>query len=136
MLTTLALVVFAAAIVVFFSQEFIKFFKKIFAIKGANLILPLAIASWAVYYFDYWFLWTIYYYWECMNSLLSLLTYLMPFPQYTSPIAMILLLTGVSVLPVLIWDWVTRKRSFKGYRYPYVTSTVIWVITSILLLLI
>ena len=61
MLFTLAAVVFFAAIVTFFSQEFIGIFKKIFAIKGAKLILPLLLASWCIINFNYLVLWVVYY---------------------------------------------------------------------------
>lgn len=135
MLTTLALIVLVAAITVFFSQELIKFLKKIFAIKGAQLFLPLAIASWAVYTFDYWFLWAIYYYRECLNTIQSYLVYLIPIPNYSHTVALIILLTSASVIPVFVWDKATRKRSFKWYVYPYVASTILWIITSIVLLL-
>jgi len=61
MLFTLAAVVFFAAIVTFFSQEFIGIFKKIFAIKGAKLILPLLLASWCIINVNYLVLWVVYY---------------------------------------------------------------------------
>ena len=131
MLLPLAIAVFSAAIFVFFSQEFIRAIKKILAIKGANLIIPLALASWVIYSFDYWFLWLIIYYREVLRQLLALLMYAIPY----QPVALILLLTLISIVPVFVLDWLSRKRTFKPYPYPYLTSTIIWITTSLLIVL-
>ena len=131
MLLTLALVVFFAAIFVFFSQEFIRTFKKVLAIKGAMLLIPLAIASWLVYSFDYWALWAIYYYRELLKGVLTFLMRITPLYQISSSVAIILLLTFISVVPVFLLDWIFRKRTYKSYPYPYLTSTLIWLISAL-----
>lgn len=135
MLLTLAILVFFASIIVFFSQEFIRMFKRIFAIWGAKTIIPLAVASWAVFTFDYWFLWAIYYYKELLQRSCDFLTELMPFQQGAALVAAIILLTVISVAPVYFLDLFLRKRTYKHYKYPYVTSTMIWLISSELLLI-
>lgn len=136
MLITLALVVLFAAIMVFFSQEFIRTFKKIFAIKGAKLVLPLAAASWLVYNFDYWCLWVLYYIREVLNYLISLLSHIMPFHQYARSLSMIVLLTILSVVPVLVIDVIHRRRTYKPFAYPYLTSTLIWIVSTLLLIVV
>lgn len=133
-LLSLAMVVFFASIMVFFSQEFIRTFKRIFAIKGAKTIIPLAIASWAIYTFDYWFLWVIYYCREFLQASLTLLTHIMPFQKEAESVALILLLMFVSVVPVYLLDWFLRFRTYKPYKYNYLTSTIILITSSILLL--
>jgi len=135
MLFTLAAVVFCAAIFVFFSQEFISTFKKIFAIKGAPLILPLAAASLVIYSFDYWCLLAVYYYRQVLNSMVSFLTMLIPLGQISSYIAAILVLTFISVIPVLVLDLVSRKKTYKPYPYPYLTSSIIWLISAFILII-
>lgn len=45
MLTTIAVLTFCSLIFAFFSQEFFRFFKKIFSIPGVKLVLPLVMAS-------------------------------------------------------------------------------------------
>lgn len=135
MLFTLAAVVFCAAIFVFFSQEFISTFKKIFAIKGAPLILPLAGASFIIYNFNYWCLLTFYYYRQVLNGMVSFLTMLIPLGQVSSYIAAILVLTFISVVPVLVLEWVFRKKTYKPYPYPYLTSSIIWLISAFTLIL-
>ena len=136
MLLTLAMLVFFASIFVFFSQEFIRTFKRIFEIPGAKLVIPLAIGSWLVLTFDYWFLWAIYYCREILQTLLTVLVHIMPFQQGAATIALIILLTVLSVFPVFVIDWIIRKRTYNAYRFPYLTSTLIWISSAVILLLI
>lgn len=136
MLLTLALVVFVGSIFVFFSQEFIRTFKRIFAIKGAKLVLPIAIASWLVFNFDYWLLWAIYYIREVLRSLLSAVTWLIPWQIGSVSIALIVFLTLISVVPVIVLDFIMRKRAYKTFRYPYLASTLIWLMSSVLLIIV
>jgi len=134
MLLTLAMVIFFASIAVFFSQEFIRGIKKIFAIKGAILFIPLLIASWLIYTFQYWALWGVFYYREVLQTMLSFLIHIMPFKQAARPLSLILLLTFISVVPVLVIDLLMVKRTYLHYKYPYVTSALIWLISAVLLL--
>ncbi|KTD66428.1 hypothetical protein [Legionella shakespearei] len=135
MYLTLALVVLVAAIVVLFSQEFIQLFKKILTIKGAKLVLPLLIVSWLVFTFDYWVLWGIYYYGTVLNSITAFLSNLLPFQTGAYPLVMILLLTAISVVPVILWEHYLWKQNYKHYQYPYLTSTLIWIASSIVLIM-
>lgn len=134
MLLTLAIVVFFASIFVFFSQEFIKTGKKIFSIKGAPLILPLAIASWLLYQFSSWILWGLYYYGEVLTKLRKMLMMVIPFQQLGYPLATIIVLTVISVLPVVLLDIYLKHKTYKGYKYPYTTSSIIWIISVVVLL--
>ncbi|MGL6030198.1 MAG: hypothetical protein ACRC0M_10545, partial [Legionella sp.] len=131
MLLTLAIVVFFASIFVFFSQEFIKTGKKIFSIKGAPLILPLAIASWLLYQFSSWILWGLYYYGEVLIKLRKMLIMVIPFQQLGYPLATIIVLTVISVLPVVLLDIYLKHKTYKGYKYPYTTSSIIWIISVV-----
>lgn len=135
MYLTLALVVLVAAIVVLFSQEFIQLFKKIFAIKGAKLVLPLLVISWLIYTFDYLVLLVIYYYSDALNSVITFLSNLLPFQTGAYPIVMILVLTTISVVPVIALEHYLWKKNYKHYQYPYLTSTLIWIASSIVLIM-
>ncbi len=135
MLFTLAAVVFCAAIFVFFSQEFIRTFKKIFAIKGAFLILPLAAASFVIFNFNDWVYLVIYYYRDALRGILTFLTWIIPLGQVSSYVAAILLLTFISIVPVYLLDWYFRRKTYKPYPYPYLTSTLIWLTSSLILIL-
>ncbi len=134
MLVTLAAVVFCASIFVFFSQEFIRTFKKILAIKVVGLFLPLLIASWLVFTFVHWFLWAAYYYRDMLHAALNFLVHLMPFHYQAKSVAMIILLTLISVLPVILIDLFVRQRTYLPYKYSYLTSTMIWIMNVALLL--
>lgn len=130
MYLTLALVVFFAAILVLFSQEFINIFKKIFAIKGAKLFLPLFIGSWLVVDFEDIFLWGIYYFRETLNAIVWFFSQIIPF-QGAYSIVLIIWLTIISVVPVFLLDMYLVKKTYKHYEYPYITSTLIWIITAL-----
>lgn len=135
MLFTLAAVVFFAAIITFFSQEFIRVFKKIFAIKGAKLLIPLAVASWFMYSYDYLALAAISYYREALNAVATFLTDIIPLGSASSYVAFILLLTIISVVPVFVLDWFHRKKNYKPYPFPYTTSSLIWIINALILII-
>ena len=135
MLVTLALLVLLGSILVFFSEEFIKMFKKLFAIKGAKLLIPLFLASWLIYTFDFWFLWVVFYLREMLLYILIFLTSIMPFQKGAESVALVILITVASVVPVLILDIQSRRKSFRGYKYPYVTSWVIWILCVVLLVI-
>ena len=132
----LALVVLLGAIIVLFSEEFIKSFKKLWAIKGAKLLLPLFAASWFVYTFDFWVLWVIFYLHKFLHDTLTFLITIMPFQHGAESVALVILLTFFSIVPVLIIDFFTRKKKYKGYQYPYITSTIIWIFCVALLIII
>jgi quinol-cytochrome oxidoreductase complex cytochrome b subunit len=134
MQATLALLICLAAIFVFFSQEFISTFKRVFAIKGAKLILPLAAGSWLIYSFNMEFLWLIIYIREALQKILMILVKLIPAHQYATSLALVVMLTILSVVPVYIMDWINRRRNHKAYRYPYLTSTLILIISYLLLM--
>ncbi len=135
MLFTLAAVVFFAAIMTFFSQEFIRTFKKIMDIKGAKLILPLLAASWLVLTYDYWALWVVYYYRELLNGIVRMVAYIIPFSQISYYVASILVLTIISIVPVFCFDYFFyRKKNYKPYPHSYLVSTIIWIVNALALI--
>src|SRR5690242_2585874 len=124
MLMTLAMVVLLGAIIVIFSDEFIKLFKKLFNLKGAKLFLPLFIASWLIYSFDFWFLWAIFYAREIVHAVLDFLIMLMPFKKGAESVSLVILLTILAVAPVFIIDAIIRRNTYWGYKYPHITSII------------
>ena len=136
MLLTLALVVFAAAIIILFSQEFISIFKKIAEVKGAKLIIPLAIASWLVYRYDFWFIELIHSYREVLHTIIKSVVWLLPYYKISIYITVVLVLTIISLVPVFLLDWIFRMRTYKPYPYPYVTSFIIWLVSVLTLTII
>ncbi len=134
MLFTMTLVILLGAIAVFFSQEFLGFIKKVFAVKGVKLFLPLLAASWFVFSFGDWVIWGITYYRELLATVLTFIVSIIPLPQIAEYTALVIVLTVVSVLPVYLIDLYMRKRSYKSYNYPYTTSTLLFIVSTFVLL--
>lgn len=134
MLVTLALVILCSSIVVFFAQEFRTLFVNIFAIKGVKLVLPLLIASWLIYAFQYWALLGVSYFRELIRGGADLLMQVMPFQKFAEEIAHISLLFALSIIPVLLIELYLRHRTHKGYKYRRLFSALIFVVSAILLL--
>ncbi|MGL5741121.1 MAG: hypothetical protein ACRCXC_00490 [Legionella sp.] len=136
MLLTLAMVVLFSSIVVFFSDDFIKLFKNLFAIKGVSLFLPLFVASWLIYSFYLWFLWAVFYLRDDLHEALTFLTGIMPFQRGAESVALIVMLSVLSIVPVVILDIISRKKTYKGYRFPYTTSSIVLILCVFLLIII
>lgn len=132
-MVTLVIVVSIAALLCFFSQEFMRFIKKIFAIKGVPLVLPLALASWFVFTYDYLALWALLYVRDVLDHMNQLLIRVLPEKQYTADIILIVLLTAFSIVPVLILNFFSYRNTHKPYSHPYLLSTLLWIIGAALL---
>lgn len=133
MLTTFALAVLFVAMIVIFSQDIKKVFKSIFAYKIAQFILPLLLASTVIYVFNEWVLWVLYYYSYGLKIALHFVIQNMPFQYGAEIIARVLLLCIISVLPVVVLKFIFSKKSYIPFQYPYLTSTVLWIITAMIL---
>lgn len=136
MLLTLALVVLFGAILVFFSEEFGKTIKKLFAIKGAKLIIPLFVVSWLIFSFDFWVLWAILYLRDMLHAVLNFLVQIMPFQKWAVQVVQVFMLTFLSVVPVLILNFISQKKTYKSYKHPHLTSGVIWILSVVLIIII
>ncbi|KTD67157.1 hypothetical protein Lste_3363 [Legionella steelei] len=136
MLLTLALVILFGAILVFFSEEFGKTIKKLFAIKGAKLIIPLFLVSWLIFSFDFWVLWAILYLRDMLHAVLNFLVQIMPFQKWAVQVVQVFMLTFLSVVPVLILNFISQKKTFKSYKHPYLTSGIIWILSVVLIIII
>jgi hypothetical protein len=134
MLATLALVVFLGSILIFFSDEFIKFFKKLSAVKGAKLFIPLFIASWFVSHYEFWVLLGMLYLRERLGYISNFLVQIMPFQLGSRFVVLIILLVFLSVVPVCVMDFLSRRKNYRGYKYPFVTSAILWIMCVVLLL--
>ena len=136
MLLTLALVILFGAILVFFSEEYGKTIKKLFAIKGAKLIIPLFVVSWLIFSFDFWVLWAILYLRDMLHAVLNFLVQIMPFQKWAVQVVQVFMLTFLSVVPVLILNFISQKKTFKSYKHPYLTSGIIWILSVVLIIII
>nr|HAT8712897.1 hypothetical protein [Legionella jordanis] len=132
MLLTIALVVLGCAIVVMFSAEFARGFKKLFNISGMKLLLPLIFASALVVYYEYWISWGLLITKWLLHQAAAYLSKLFPFMQGIG-VAEVLLLWMLSTVPVLALDFWMKKQTFEPFRYPFITSLIIWLLAAILL---
>lgn len=133
MLFRVTVFILCAAIVVFFAEDFKKSIKRIFAIKGAQLFLPLIAASFFVNYFSFWVLWILYYIKECLVLILKLLMMTLSKSFYALALYEIFLLTLLAVIPVFLLNHFSYKRNFKRYPYTHVTSLFILILSALIL---
>lgn len=134
MLITFALVVIVAAIVVFFSDEFARLFKKIAAIPGVKLFVPLIFASWVVERFDTWLVWMLLKLKQWMHGLIYALARWLPIEKGALSTAHVLNLFLVTVLPLLILHFsALRKPRYELWPYTYHLVITIWLVLVILL---
>lgn len=130
----LLIILCSGAILCFFSQEFLDLLKRIFAVKGATTILPLALASSIIYYNLDLVLFGLYSIHAYLRDLLHWIMYLIPYKSQAHSIAMIIELVLISVVPVLLLNAYSYRKTHKPYPYPYWTSTFLWLFSVILLL--
>lgn len=134
MLLTVAIFIFCSAIFIFFSQEIMSVLKKILEIKIVQLILPLLIGSWLVSAYPLWCIETIISFREFLSQSLLLLSQIAFFEKTTPALAGVALLTSLTLLPVFCLNWITKKRNKRDYSYPYMTSTLIFVVSAVLMI--
>jgi len=134
-LLIVALLVLICSITVMFSQEFGRLFKKIFAIPGMKLILPLAVLTTLIVNYEDWVLWSLI---KSQNFLLDLTILLangMPFDTGAASIANILVLIALTLLPVFAFNVWYQRKNYHLFPYSYLVSTVIWLFVAVLLTL-
>ena len=130
---TIILVVVIGAIVVLFSQEFAELFKKLFTIYWVLLLLPLLLATAFIVYYEPWVYAALLSIQSFLLHLINLLASVLPFKMGANLVITVLLLVLLSCLPVLLINlWFKRKRH-HNFEYSYLTSTIIWLITTVLL---
>jgi hypothetical protein len=130
---TLVIVVCITAGLGFFSQELNQLFKKIFSIKGAPLLLPLALGSWVVVVAGNVVIYLLNDVRAHLNKINQFLLNLIPQGQYSEELILIFLLTCLSIIPVIVLNILSYRKSYKPYEHPYLLSTLIWIVSSILL---
>lgn len=133
MLLTVAMVVFFSSIILFFSDEFGRFFKKIFAIPGVTLFVPLLLASAFIVHFEAWILWGLLYIKFLMHVLINFLASLLPFAQSARIAAIIIVyfFTAGSLWTYYLWH---NKRYAKPYTSSWLAFLTLWSFIVILYL--
>ena len=131
----LALLIFCTAFLVIFSQEFAGIIKKVLSVPGFTLLLPLILVSLVVSYFDTWITWLLFFLKQGLELTKESLANHLPqnyYPQYAAPL---LLLLGVSLIPLALLQWVAwRRNGYRPWPFMYPMVTALWLILLILLL--
>ncbi|KTD48597.1 hypothetical protein Lrub_0948 [Legionella rubrilucens] len=135
MLLTIALVVLCSAIVVFFSQEFSEAIKKFFKIPGMKLFLPIALASFLAAYYELWVLWALLKLKAVLYVLTEGIQAILPFDTADWLVAQILLLFALTIIPVVLIDLWSVKKTYERFKRPYLLSTVIWIVAAFALVM-
>lgn len=122
------IVVLVLAIVAFFAEEFSRVLKKILAIPGAKLILPMAFASWVVVVYQPWILWFLLFFnflWEYMAF---------KFSEYIpTTISYILVMTLLPLVPVWArFFYLYKKRLPMKLKDYYILGMIIWICAAVL----
>lgn len=134
MLVSLALVVFGSSIAVFFSNEWHALFKKVFAIPGVKLFMPLLIVSCFIEKYalnEYWLL----------TGLQALITHfirfcaaVLPFQTGALHISKIIYLFLFACLPAWILCFREKRKELDPmWPKPYRIGVALWVILAFLL---
>lgn len=133
----LVLLVLSAAIVVFFSEEFAEFIKKLAKIPGVKLFVPLFIASWFVIYFEYWVGLMLFYVHRWIEFDIQLLMDILPFEWGARKTAQIINLSLMTVAPVILFDWFyKRKHHHRPFTYIRLLFIVLFIFFSLLMLVV
>lgn len=118
----------------FFSDEFIELVKKLFAIPGVKLIVPLAFASWAVEYFEDWLIWMLLWSKEGIHWVLHRFAVHLPFNAGSISFIHSLCLFLVASLPLLLVYKIERRQQiYDPWPYTYLVVLMIWLTVAILL---
>jgi len=134
MIVTLTLLVFCSSIIAFFSQEFLRMFKKLFSIPGVKLLLPLAVASLLIEMHEDFGFWVLTWGQLQLHRIINALAGLLPFETGSVLLVRIVFLFCLAILPVLVYRFGVKK---KGRAQPddvsYWSGLVLWIIAAILL---
>lgn len=133
MYATLALVIIGFAIAVFFSQEFAKLFKKIFAVPGMRLVLPLFLLTTLIVYYEEIVFLGLSFIQSNFHAFSRKLAAMLPFNKAALALVKIFLLVIFSLIPVLGLTYWMRKKMHQPFNYSYLTSSLIWIFCAILL---
>lgn len=133
MLPTLALLVLFSAIIVFFSREFGALFKKLFAITGVPLCLPLVMASFLVVLYEPWIFIVLVAIKQWLHGLIWQVSSMLSYSYAANVTLTVMVLVSLTVLPVLALDAWSIRKTWQSFPYSRITSLVIWLFLAILL---
>ena len=134
MLVTIAIIVFLASIASFFSQEFTRLFKKIFAIPGVKLILPLFLASFIIIFYEEFGQWLLVRFQIFLHKVVVKLDMILPFKTGFISLGRIISLFIIASVPIWIAEWSAIRKKYQApHSGTYWLGFVLWIVAAILL---
>jgi hypothetical protein len=134
MMLTIAILVLVSSIFAFFADEFGRMFKKIYAVPGVKLLLPLLVASWLILFYEAFGLWLLLRTQKALYELTHLVAAVLPFESNALIFTHVLFLSCLGILPVLFFRWkARRKTSYLATPKTYWLGLILWIIAAILL---
>jgi len=128
------LLVLSAAVIVFFSDEFAQFIKKLFKIRSFSLLFPLFVASWLIVSYEPWVRFLLLYFHWLLDTAVRALAYLLPFKFASVLLSQFIILSIFTVLPIILFDWFYKKRNHQPYDYIWYLFILLFIILSLILL--
>lgn len=130
---TLLAVILVGAVFCFFSQEFVHFFKKILAVPGLDVILPLAFASLVLNLLSYWLIAFIEFCRRALYDIVFFLVSSLPFNNLNYYCATLLVLLSISLVIVVVEKMVLEKTHYKNVSDAYFYGVLIWIASVMIL---
>lgn len=129
---TLALVVAFSAIILFFAKEFGDLFKKLFAIPGAKLFLPLIGVTFLVALYEPWVYFALFYVKKALHDFIYYLVALLPFRKGAISLVSIILFMTLALVPAYAMNkWRIHKTNLP-FPHGKFLSAMLWLFTVIL----
>lgn len=134
MILELASVVLVSSILVFFSEEWGNLLKKLFAIRGMKLFIPLIIANCVLIVYQPWVSIVLIGIQHILHQLQQAISNLIPWQMGAQQMAGILILFLLTLIPVWILNYWFKRRSYLGFRRRRLTLLLIWLFCAIVLI--
>ncbi len=136
MLLTFTGIVFFASIFLIFSQEFIRSGKKIAAIPGVKLLVPLVMLSWLIEAYEDWGLWLLLWAQAVFHQCIQSMTDLLPFQSGGLHLVRIMTIFLLACLPSWVfWLRAKWKDSYKLQPCADYFGLAIWITVVFLLII-
>jgi hypothetical protein len=135
MMLSLAMIVFPSAILLLFAQEFARLTRKLLAIPGVKLLLPILLASCLIEIYQDWEQWVLLYTQAKFHNWVQMTGERMPFQAGAQHLIRVASLFILPCLPIsLFWVEVKRKGEHTLPAVSYYLSAMLWLVAASVLI--
>ncbi len=131
MMLSFAWIVFPSAIALIFAQELTRLTKKLLAVRGAKLVLPLVLSSLLIELYEGWGSWILLYTQANCHNWLQHMNEILPFKVVLVLLIKSAFLFFLGSMPVFV-SWLNAKRQGL-YAIPiasYYIGAILWLLAS------